>query len=77
MSKQTAVQYLIQYMMNNQYFVGNDLADVFDQAKAMEKEQIIEAWDGGNYGYFYSKGSGKDFNDGLEYYKEVYKGGEQ
>ena len=50
MSKQTAVEYLIQYMMNNQYFqsigysVGNDLADVFDQAKAMEKEQMIDAF---------------------------------
>ena len=77
MKKQTAVEFLIQYMMNNQYFVGNDLADVFEQAIAMEKEQIVEAWNGGNYGYFYSKGTKEDFNDGSEYYNEVYKGGEQ
>ena len=50
MKKETAVEYLIQYMMNNQYFVGNDLedylllADVFEQAKAMEKEQIVDAY---------------------------------
>ena len=48
MKKQTAVEYLIQYMMNNQYFVGNDLedylllADVFEQAKAMEREQMLK-----------------------------------
>ena len=36
--------YLIQYMMNNQYFVGNDLADVFEQAKAMEYEQLKEMY---------------------------------
>jgi len=77
MKKQTAVEFLIQYMMNNQYFVGNDLADVFEQAKEMEREQIIEAWNGGNYGYFYSKGTKEDFNDGSEYYNEVYKGGKQ
>jgi len=77
MKKQTAVEYLIQYIMNNQYFIGNDLADVFVKAKAMEKEQIVEAWNGGNYGYFYSKGTKEDFNDGSEYYNEVYKGGEQ
>ena len=40
--KQTAVEYLIQYMMNNQYFIGNDLADVFDKAKAMEKQHVME-----------------------------------
>ena len=51
--------------------------EVIEQAKAMERQQIIEAWDGGNYGYFYSKGNKEDFNDGSEYYNEVYKGGEQ
>ena len=75
MKKQTAVEYLIQYMMNNQYFVGNDLedylllADVFEQAKAMEREQIMDAYD-----------TNRDLNTiqtAEQYYNETYKGGEQ
>ena len=70
MKKQTAVEFLIQYMMNNQYFVGNDLADVFEQAKQMEKEQIIKAasvvlWNN----------SSNSIEAAEQYYNETYKGG--
>ena len=61
MKKQTAVEFLIQYMMNNQYFVGNDLADVFVKAKAMEREQIIDAYNNG------------DLRSADLYYNETYK----
>ena len=54
-------------MMNNQYFVGNDLADVFEQAKAMEYEQIEQAIDACRHNYKHSD----------NYYNETYKGGEQ
>jgi hypothetical protein len=43
-SKQTAVENLIDWMSKNQYFIGNDLLEVFEQAKAMEKEQIIDSF---------------------------------
>lgn len=67
MKKQTAVEWL-----SKRTFIP---LHELEQAKQMEKEQIVEAWNGGNYGYFYSKGTKEDFNDGSEYYNEVYKGG--
>ncbi len=42
--KQTAVEWLFDWMGINQYFIGNDLLKAFEQAKAMEKEQIKDAW---------------------------------
>lgn len=79
MKKQTAVEWFNQQIIDKQNGNGDlrSWDEIFEQAKAMEKEQIVEAWNGGNYGYFYSKGTKEDFNDGSEYYNEVYKGGEQ
>ena len=37
---QTAVEWLVNWMSNNQYFIGNDLLDAIEQAKQMEKEQL-------------------------------------
>ena len=81
MKKQTAVEWLKKEL--EEYGSSSHLSldwetfdELVEQAKAMEKEQIVEAWTGGNYGYFYSKGSKEDFNDGSEYYNEIYKGGE-
>lgn len=86
MSKQTAVEYLIQYIMNNQYFIGNDLADVFVKAKTMEKQQSITDYCEG----FKASGEGWNGEYGLDnildvageikaedYYNRTYKGGEQ
>lgn len=42
------------------------------QAKQMEKEQISKAWDDGDYAYFYSKETGRDFDNGEQYYNETY-----
>jgi hypothetical protein len=38
----TAVEWLLDWMGKNQYFIGNDLLKAVEQAKEMEKEQIIE-----------------------------------
>jgi hypothetical protein len=46
----------------------------FQQAKQMEEEQIVNAWNGGDYAYYYSKETGRDFEDGEDYYNEVYGG---
>ena len=43
-----------------------------EQAKEMEKEQIAKAFDDGDYNYHYSRKTGDDFEDGKEYYQEVY-----
>jgi hypothetical protein len=48
MAQQTAVEWLFNWMSSKQYFIGNDLLKAVEQAKAMEKEQVIEAWKLGN-----------------------------
>jgi len=65
MAQQTAVEWLINWMSSNQYFIGNDLLKAVEQAKTMEKEQILNAC------YQFSD---YPFNkeDHLEYYKETY-----
>jgi hypothetical protein len=42
------------------------------EAKEIEKQQIAKAFDDGDYNYHYSRKTGNDFEDGKEYYQEVY-----
>ena len=42
------------------------------EAKEMEKEQIAKAFDDGDYNYHYSRKTGNDFEDGKEYFNEIY-----
>jgi hypothetical protein len=71
--KQTAVEWLVDWMGKNQYFIGNDLLQAVEQAKAMEKEQIINAHlaseDDENESQLY-----RDFllNVAEQYYNETY-----
>jgi hypothetical protein len=55
---------------------GKEMNDIFQKAKAMEKEQITKAWDdgdyAGDYAYFHSKETGRDLNNGEQYYNETY-----
>jgi hypothetical protein len=44
----------------------------FQETKEMEKEQIAKAFDDGDYNYHYSRKTGDDFENGKEYYQEVY-----
>ena len=63
MSKQTAVEWLVEQMKLDELFN----ADYFiKQAKEMEKEQIMEAFEDGNEQGFLCK-------EGEEYYKETFK----
>ena len=39
---ETAVEWLLDWMGKNQYFIGNDLLKAKEQAKEMEKEQMWE-----------------------------------
>jgi hypothetical protein len=39
----TAVEWIIDWMGKNQYFIGNDLLEAVKQAKQMEADQIISA----------------------------------
>jgi hypothetical protein len=49
-----------------------ELIKADEQAKEMEKEQIAKAFDDGDYNYHYSRKTGDDFEDGKEYFNEVY-----
>jgi hypothetical protein len=66
MKKQTAVEWLKDWMGKNQYFIGNDLLEAIEQAKAMEKEQIMEAYKHNSMIRTVSKAE--------QYYNETYGG---
>ena len=77
MKKQTAVEWLIEQLsfdngLGLRLPSHNEMADLtkyFDQAKAMEKEQIEEAYDAGLF-----DGTMDDVNDRIhkQYYNETY-----
>ena len=74
----TAVEYLIDWMGKNQYFIGNDLLQAVEQAKEIEKEQIMRAYDiGSNKGYDLAKiddiEEGHYMKEPIEYYNETFK----
>ena len=76
MSKQTAVEWLVDQLFKQGYFDGNkplsitNLDHLQHQAKAMEREQIVDAWMDGVEGVLHKIAAEK-------YYNETYKGGEQ
>jgi hypothetical protein len=82
MKKQTSVEWLIDYLTNIKElpFIRqnlnmneqNILNDIIKQAKEMEKEQIMEAYNHGqNNGYMYRDGNG-NIIQAEQYYKETF-----
>ena len=65
--QQTAVEWLQSIELERDL----TLAD-WKQAKEMEKQQIAKAFDDGDYNYHYSRKTGNDFEDGKEYFNEIY-----
>ena len=47
--KQTAVDFFFSELQRMQYFIGNDMLQAYNEAKAMEREQIVEAFRDGNW----------------------------
>ena len=75
MAQQTAVEWLEQEINRIGIKESNTpqwLTELYEQAKQMEKEQISKAWDDGDYAYFHSKETGRDFDNGEQYYNETY-----
>ena len=68
MAQQTAVQFLINYMLENFHLTDYTVMVVFEQAKQMEKEQIMKA-------VYDSMGTNFDPNMGRaeQYYNETYQ----
>jgi hypothetical protein len=46
MAQQTAVEWLVEQLMERDFIKKN--YEIIEQAKAMEKEQLIETWKHGN-----------------------------
>jgi len=65
--KQTAVEFLEKICNDRGYHL---MSEYFEQAKAMEKEQIIEA-------YYYDPNCDDIKDDGEQYYNETYKGNDE
>jgi hypothetical protein len=75
--QQTAVDYIFS-QLPAEYGTTRSAFDVYQQAKEMEKEQIIEAFDFGDYCIDLPEGGWKQKYDSPEqYYKQTYGGGEQ
>jgi hypothetical protein len=72
MSKQTAVEWLIEQIVNH----NGVNSKTFEKAKAMEREQIIDALDAG-YEIAQENVRFKHIRSHGQYYNETYKGGEQ
>ena len=71
MKKQTAVQFLIDEMQQRlPYFYAHfmmDMDSVYDQAKAIEKEQIEDAYNNGC-----AEWTSMEYSDGQHYYTSTY-----
>jgi curli biogenesis system outer membrane secretion channel CsgG len=70
MAQQTSMEWFVEQLPIR---IVNMYNKEIIQAKQMEKEQLVKAWDGGDYAYFYSKETGRDFDNGEEYYNEIYE----
>jgi hypothetical protein len=65
-NKQTAVERLIDWMGKTQYFIGNDLLQAVNEAKAMERQQIKDAYQSDRFPC--------SEEDSEQYYNETYGG---
>jgi hypothetical protein len=69
MEKQiTAVEFLENKIFGDEKF---SLKEVFEKAKEMEKQQIIDAWTDAEY--CNTIGNEINYEDGGQYYKETFK----
>lgn len=70
MTQQTAIDYLVNYMLENFHLTDESL-EIFEQAKQMEREQIINAWRNGDNDSMYSPDQLDEQAE--EYYNQTYK----
>ena len=84
MAQQTAVEWLIEQLVeldkeldgirksDDSTVIKLNPTRIYDQAKQMEKEQIIEAWNDGN---FLGRNGNilADYSDGNRYYKKEFE----
>ena len=68
--QQTAVDWLVEELLNGKALMPS----IIEQAKSMDRERIVKAFDDGDYNYHYSRKTGNDFENGEEYFEELYGG---
>ena len=68
MKEQTAVEWLYEEFTKTNYLTEDEFYMKFQQAKEMEKEQIIKAHTNG-----WNKGIQNEFTISQQYYKETYE----
>jgi hypothetical protein len=69
----TAVEWLINWINTNQYVISNELLETFEQAKGMEKEQIIDAHIEGQRVFDKHDYTQWTTDQAEQYYNETYK----
>ena len=65
----TAIEFIVEQLAKNGVLHSSDIA----KAKAMEKQIIAQAFEDGDYNYFYNPENGKEFENGIEYYNNKFK----
>jgi hypothetical protein len=71
MKEKTSVQWLFEKFWNNEGMITTKQLEI---AEKMNRNEIAQAFDNGDYNYHYSRKTGNDFEDGQEYYEELYGG---
>jgi len=72
--KQTAVEWLVDYIKNLEKYPYKTIQELEEQAKAMEKEQIIEAhFNGCEIGEMFNNENRAFITDSEQYYNETYR----
>jgi ribosomal protein S24E len=73
----TAVEYLVSKLFNCEVPLDEHIYNEIEQAKDIEMKHLAQAFEDGEHNYFYSKKTGEDFENGIEYYNEKFKQQEQ
>jgi len=71
MKQKTSIQWLFEQFYNNEGMMTTKKLQI---AEEMNRKEIAKAFDDGDYNYHYSRKTGNDFEDGQEYYEELYGG---
>jgi hypothetical protein len=67
----TAVEWYFKQMQSKEHFTEDEFDNIHEQAKEMEKQQIIDAWTDAKY--CNTIGNEINYEDGEQYYNETFK----
>ena len=72
--KKTPIQKLIEFMEQNQYFIGNDLYAKQKELLEEEKQMVIDSWIDGEGRFF---DAGTEIIEAEKYFNETYQNKEE